>query len=97
MRLGGAWSRKRTALYEVTAESLSYLSDLPSAGDTSYAGVVLRDGFAYIDYYTSAVERDYPWLLGMFHGSELMADDPRYQARAATLGQPDPRTLGCAG
>jgi TolB-like protein/Tfp pilus assembly protein PilF len=39
----------------------------------------------------------YPWLLGMFHGSELMADDPQYQARAATLGLPDPRTMGCAG
>jgi len=60
-QLGGMWSRKRTALYEVTTESLSHLSDLPSAGDTSYAGVVLRDGFAYIDYYTSAIERDYPW------------------------------------
>jgi hypothetical protein len=55
----------------VTAESLSYLSDLPSAGDTSYAGVVLRDGFAYIDYYTSAIERDYPWLLGMFLPTDI--------------------------
>jgi len=71
MRLGGAWSRKRTALYEVTAESLSYLSDLPSAGDTSYAGLVLRNGFAYIDYYTSAIERDYPWLLGMFLPTDI--------------------------
>ena len=35
------------------------------------------------------------WLLGMFHGSELMADDPRYQARAAALGLPDPREMGC--
>jgi TolB-like protein/Tfp pilus assembly protein PilF len=39
----------------------------------------------------------YPWLLGMFHGSELMADDPRYQVRAAALGLPDPRTMGCRG
>jgi TolB-like protein/Tfp pilus assembly protein PilF len=39
----------------------------------------------------------YPWLLGMFHGSERMADDPRYQARAAALGLPDPRTMGCKG
>lgn len=37
----------------------------------------------------------YPWLLGMFHGSELIADDPRLQARAAALGLPDPRTMGC--
>jgi hypothetical protein len=71
MRLGGVWSRKRTALYEVTEESLCHLTDLPSAGDTSYAGVVLRDGFAYIDYYTSAIDRDYPWMLGMFLPTDI--------------------------
>jgi len=37
----------------------------------------------------------YPWLLGMFHGSELLANDPRFQARAAALGLPDPRTMAC--
>ena len=37
----------------------------------------------------------YPWLLGMFHGSEAIADDPRVQARAADLGLPDPRTMSC--
>jgi hypothetical protein len=37
----------------------------------------------------------YPWLLGMFHGSETIANDPRVQQRAAALGLPDPRTMGC--
>lgn len=37
----------------------------------------------------------YPWLLGNFMGSENIADDPRVQARAAALGLPDPRTMGC--
>jgi tetratricopeptide (TPR) repeat protein len=37
----------------------------------------------------------YPWLLGMFYGSEFIADDPRVQERAAALGLPDPRTMGC--
>lgn len=37
----------------------------------------------------------YPWLLGHFFGTEAMADDPRVQARAAELGLPDPRTMGC--
>jgi len=37
----------------------------------------------------------YPAFLGMYHGSELIADDPRLQARAAALGLPDPRTMGC--
>jgi TolB-like protein/tetratricopeptide (TPR) repeat protein len=39
----------------------------------------------------------YPGLLGWFPGSELIADDPRVQARAAALGLPDPRTMGCGG
>jgi hypothetical protein len=71
MRLGGVWSRKRTALYEVTEDRLTHLTNLPSAGDTSYAGVVLRDGFAYIDYYTSAIDRDYPWMVGMFLPTDI--------------------------
>ncbi len=33
--------------------------------------------------------------VGMFHGSELIADDPRMQARAAALGLPYPRTMSC--
>ena len=37
----------------------------------------------------------YPALLGWTPGSELIADDPRVQARAAALGLPDPRTMGC--
>jgi serine/threonine-protein kinase len=37
----------------------------------------------------------YPALLGWTPGSELIADDPRVQERAAALGLPDPRTMGC--
>lgn len=70
-RLGGSFSRKRTALYEVEPDRLVRLSDLPSAGDTSYAGVVLRDGALYADYYTSAIDRDYAWLLGMFLPTDI--------------------------
>jgi hypothetical protein len=70
-RLGGVLSRKRTALYEVKEDRLLYLSDLPSAGDTSYAGVVLRDGHLFADYYTSDVRRDFPWILGMFLRSDI--------------------------
>jgi hypothetical protein len=65
-RLGGALSRKRTALYRVEPGRLVHLSDLPSAGDTSYAGVVRRGDDVYVDYYTSRIDRDFPWLLGMF-------------------------------
>ena len=37
----------------------------------------------------------YPALLGWWPGIELIADDPRLQARAAALGLPDPRTMNC--
>lgn len=70
-RLGGLLSRKRTALFRVEPDRLEHLADLPSSGDTSYAGVVLRDGHAFIDYYTSRIDRDWPWLLAMFLPSEI--------------------------
>jgi hypothetical protein len=70
-QLGGLLSRKRTAIFRVEPERLVHLSDLPSSGDTSYAGVVLRDGHAFIDYYTSRIDRDWPWLLAMFLPTEI--------------------------
>jgi len=70
-KLGGTLARKRTGLYRVEPERLVYLGDLPSAGDTSYAGAVIRDGALWTEYYTSRIDRDYPWLLGMFLPTEL--------------------------
>jgi hypothetical protein len=64
--LGGMYSRKRTSLFLVEEERLLYLSDLPSAGDTSYAGVVIRGDELYASYYTSPWRRDITWVLGMF-------------------------------
>jgi hypothetical protein len=64
-RMGGILSRKRTSLYRVEPDRLVWLSDLPSAGDTSYAGVVIRDGHLFVDYYTSRFDRDWPWIFGM--------------------------------
>lgn len=79
-RLGGVLSRKRTALYRVEPERLVWLSDLPSAGDTSYAGVVVRGGQVYVDYYTSRIDRDFPWLLGMFLRTDVRV--ARFRAEA---------------
>jgi hypothetical protein len=50
---------------------LAWLSDLPSAGDTSYARVVRRGDELYVDYYTSRPDRDCPWLLGRFLPSDV--------------------------
>ena len=48
-----------------------YLTDLPSAGDTSYAGIVQRGNDLYVDYYTSDVNHDWFWLMGMVSPSEI--------------------------
>ena len=64
--------RKRTALYEVTPDALIHLSDLPSAGDTSYAGAVVKDGYLYTTYYTNDTRRDFPWLLGLVMPSDIL-------------------------
>jgi hypothetical protein len=93
LRLGSSFARKRTALWWLdpgreapdggTGEPrLLWLSDLPSAGDTSYAGVVLHEGTLYADYYTSRIDRDYPWLLGMILRSDIrMARVPLAELR----------------
>jgi hypothetical protein len=68
---GSILSRKRTSLFQVKPEGLIYLTDLPSAGDTSYAGLMQRGDELYVDYYTSDVNRDWFWLMGMVSPSEI--------------------------
>ena len=29
------------------------------------SGVVIRDGHLWVDYYTSRIDRDWPWVFGM--------------------------------
>jgi hypothetical protein len=64
-------ARKRTSLFRLEPDRIVWLSDLPSAGDTAYAGVVLHGGALWVEWYTSRVDRDWPWLLGMFLPSEI--------------------------
>jgi len=68
---GGLFSRKRTSLFHLDEGGLTHLTDLPSAGDTSYAGVALRNDELYVSYYTSDVKEDPPWVLGMFRPSAI--------------------------
>lgn len=71
-RRAGVWGRrKRTALYRVEETGLTHLFDLPSAGDTGYPGVVVRDDELTLCYYTNDVSSDPPWLVGMFLPSEI--------------------------
>jgi hypothetical protein len=68
---GSILARKRTSLFEVRTDGLAYLTDLPSAGDTSYTGVVVVGDIAYVSYYTSPIDRDYSWILGMITPSAV--------------------------
>lgn len=78
----GANDEKRTAVYEITGNleggpiGIKEWVDLPSAGDTSYAGgVLLNSGSMMLSWYSSdlapspyiipMVEADEPWGLGM--------------------------------
>ncbi len=63
---GSGLARKRTSLFEVREEGLAYITDLPSNGDTSYAGLVMDGDYAYVSYYTSPLNHDFGWILGMF-------------------------------
>jgi hypothetical protein len=64
-RLGSIVSRKRTSIFRVENADLVWLADLPSAGDTAYAGVTVWDQKIVISYYTSDPRRDVPWIFGM--------------------------------
>ena len=68
---GSILARKRTAIFEVRLDGLAYLTDLPSDGDTSYAGLVMSGETAYISYYTSPINHDYAWILGMLLPSQV--------------------------
>lgn len=63
---GSCLARKRTSLFEVRADGLVRITDLPSSGDTSYGGVVVEGDTAWATYYSSPPDRDWAWILGMF-------------------------------
>ncbi|MHA1426876.1 MAG: hypothetical protein ACTSQI_12890 [Candidatus Helarchaeota archaeon] len=70
--LGSVFSRKRTSLFLVNESTgLKHLTDFPSGGDTSYAGIVINGSDAFVSYYTSDITKDYPWLLGMVSDSDI--------------------------
>ncbi|MGZ5966618.1 MAG: sialidase family protein, partial [Polyangiales bacterium] len=64
--------KKRTALFELTGDfdggalTLKEWGELPSAGDTAYAGVAPVDDTKWLTtWYSSDVEDDANWLVGM--------------------------------
>lgn len=65
MDLGNHFSPKRTAFYEVEKDKLTHLFDLPSNGDTAYTGVVVRGDDIFSSYYTSPIDKEYPWIFAI--------------------------------
>jgi hypothetical protein len=66
-------NRKRTALYEISGATWSELGEFPSAGDTSYAGVVPIDdnGRFLVTYYSSNVKEDGPWARAILGPTDI--------------------------
>ena len=65
--------RKRTALYELTGDletgavAWKEHGEIPSAGDTAYAGYVMLDPtHALVSWYSGDLETDKPWIIVMF-------------------------------
>lgn len=63
--MGNHMVTKRTAFYEVKSNNLIHLFDLPSNGDTAYTGVVVKNGWVYVSYYTNPIHKDLPWFVGL--------------------------------
>jgi hypothetical protein len=70
--------KKRTSLFEILnfeqaagqdagAPTIQEWGELPSAGDTSYAGVAMTDStHAVVSWYSGDLQADRPWVLAMF-------------------------------
>ena len=77
----GADDRKRTTLFELTgalgpgmtqAPGLIVHAQLPSAGDTSYAGIAPLGGSKFLaTWYSSNTAADPPWYTAMFGPSDI--------------------------
>jgi hypothetical protein len=73
-----AADRKRTALYELTGDldggdlAIIEHGELPSSGDTSYAGVAPIDrDRVLVTWYSSPVAFDDPWALAIFGSTDI--------------------------
>jgi len=90
---GSILCKKRTSLFLLREDGLTYLSDLPSAGDTAYAGVAVLGSDAYVSYYTSRIDRDWPWIAGMISASDIRMARISLPSLAAVAQSPPARKM----
>ena len=76
--MGDNLGRKRTALYELTGTleggplEINEWGELPSAGDTSYAGYVQIDANHIVtSWYSGDLEMDEPWVTAIFDLTDI--------------------------
>jgi hypothetical protein len=74
----GADGRKRTALFEITGNleggpiDAKEIGELPSAGDTAYAGAADLDANrTLVTWYSSNIQDDENWVLGILDASDI--------------------------
>jgi hypothetical protein len=70
--------KKRTSLFEILGDfnggalTIQEWGELPSAGDTSYAGIAMEDPtHAVVSWYSGDLEADRPWVLGMYDPTNI--------------------------
>ena len=78
---------KRTALYRIDPDALTaeWLTDLPSAGDTAFAGEVpTADGEGHLVFnYSSPVRRGWwPWCVGQLRPTHIYSVELRWDSEA---------------
>jgi hypothetical protein len=70
--LPGVANKKRTALYELTPTAIIEHGELPSAGDTAYAGVAPIDANRFlVTYYSSDIAQDAAWIRAVFGPTDI--------------------------
>jgi hypothetical protein len=76
--MGDNLGRKRTALYEITGTldggpvGIQEWGELPSAGDTSYAGYAMLDANRMVvSWYSGDLYLDEPWVTAMFDLTDI--------------------------
>lgn len=68
---GSIFSRKRTTIFVLTEGRFERLCDLPSNGDTGYAGCLLENERLIVSYYSNELEKDFPWVIGMLKKTNI--------------------------